>query len=183
MTCLLLWEAETIIVRSMENSHPDGWCQYLDERFQIPIKQLSIILWAGSGLPVFLGLRGNIWRPKGREYNYWAWQKSNNKWNTHRSHQNYKTQEFCIPSPFPPMQGREIVLPLSHVFPFTSVSKTIQAIHSDYSFLVYSSWHLLASLFENVKHHEIELWAIWPSVTNQGLCYLAYKSHRRHDRS
>ena len=65
MTCLLLWEAETIIVRSVEISHPDGWCQYLDECFQIPIKQLSIILWAGSGLPVFLGLRGNIWRPKG----------------------------------------------------------------------------------------------------------------------
>lgn len=104
MTFLLLQEAETIIVRSMEISHPDGWCQYLDECFQIPIKQLSIILWAGPGLPVFLGLRGNIWRPKGREYNYWAWQKSNNKWNIYRSHQYYKTWESWVPSP-PPVTG------------------------------------------------------------------------------
>lgn len=74
-------EAETIIVRSREVSH--WWLmQYLDECLQIPIKQLSIILGAGPGLPVFLGLRGDVWRPKGREYNYWAWQKSDNKWNT-----------------------------------------------------------------------------------------------------
>lgn len=141
MTCLLLWEAETIIVRSMEISHPDGWCQYLDECFQIPIKQLSIILWAGSGLPVFLGLRGNIWRPKGREYNYWAWQKSNNRRNTHRSHQNYKTQEFRVPSPPSPSGKR--VLPLSYVFTFIFASQTIQAIHPDHSFLACGSPHLL----------------------------------------
>lgn len=147
MTCLLLWEAETIIARSVEISHPDGWCQYLDECFQIPIKQLSIILWAGSGLPVFLGLRGNVWRPKGREYNYWAWQKSKNKWNTHRSHHNCKTRILMFP-PHPYPRGK-------HFFPFPIYllllmwSKTIQTIRSEYSFLVCRIWHLSASLFKN----------------------------------
>lgn len=182
MTCLLLWEAETIIVRSTESSHPDGWCQYLDECFQIPIKQLSIILWAGSGLPVFLGLRGNIWRPKGREYNYWAWQKSNNKWNTHRSHQNYKTEKFCVLST-PPPTGENSPSPFLCIYFYLHIKKTIRVFHSDYSSLVCCSWHLFASLFKSEKHHHIEPRAIWPSVTNQDLCNLAYKSKRRHERS
>lgn len=117
MTCLLLWEAETIIGRSVEISHPDGWCQYLDECFQIPIKQLSIILWAGSGLPVFLGLRGNIWRPKGREYDYWAWQKSNNEWNTHRSQQNHKTGFLVCPLHLtPPPMGEKSPSPFPFIY-------------------------------------------------------------------
>lgn len=180
MTCLLLWEAETIIVRSMEISHPDGWSQYLDECFQIPIKQLSIILWAGSGLPVFLGLRGNIWRPKGREYNYWAWQKSNNKRNTHRSRQNYKTQILCS---FPtPTHGENTLSPSLLIYFYLRI-KIIQAIHSDHFFHVCCSWHLFASLCKNEEHHQREWGTIWPSVTNQDLCCLAYKPHRRQDGS
>lgn len=146
MTCLLWWEAETIIVRSVEISHPDGWCQYLDECFQIPIKQLSIILWAGSGLPVFLGLRGNIWRPKGREYNYWAWQKSNNKWNTHRSHQNHKTELLCALST--PTHGGKGPFPFPIYLLLLMCSKTIHTIHSDDPFFVHCIWHLFASLFK-----------------------------------
>lgn len=159
MTCLLWWEAETIIVRSVEISHPDGWCQYLDECFQIPIKQLSIILWAGSGLPVFLGLRGNIWRPKGREYNYWAWQKSNNKWNTHRSHQNHKTGiPMC---PLHPHPWGKRALPLSHLFTSTYVLKN----STNYSF----RWPLFLYIVYDIcllVCLKLELWAIWPSVTN-----------------
>lgn len=101
-------EAETIIVRSREVSH--WWLmQYLDECLQIPIKQLSIILGAGPGLPVFLGLRGDVWRPKGREYNYWAWQKSDDKWNTLRSYQNNKARGSWIPSP--PHPGENTPIP------------------------------------------------------------------------
>lgn len=134
MTCLLLWEAETIIVRSVEISHPDGWCQYLDECFQIPIKQLSIILWAGSGLPVFLGLRGNIWRPKrgniitehGRNQTINETPIGHIKITKHRN--------SCVPSP--PLPTEENSPPLSHLFTFSYISKPIPAIQSDYSFLV-----------------------------------------------
>lgn len=134
MTCLLLWEAETIIVRSGEISHPDGWCQYLDECFQIPIKQLSIILWAGSGLPVFLGLRGNIWRPKrgniitehGRNQTINETPIGHIKITKHRN--------SCVPSP--PLPTEENSPPLSHLFTFSYISKPIPAIQSDYSFLV-----------------------------------------------
>lgn len=160
MTCLLLWEAETIIVRSVEISHSDGWCQYLDECFQIPIKQLSIILWAGSGLPVFLGLRGNIWRPKGREYNYWARQKSNNKLNTHRSHQNQTNRNSCVPSPPPPM-GENSPSPLSHLFTFTYVIKN----YTNHTFRLPLFLHAVYDICLLVCL-KMGLWAIWPSVTN-----------------
>lgn len=44
MICLSFCEVVTIIVRGVDISHWGGWCQYLDERLQITIKQLSTIL-------------------------------------------------------------------------------------------------------------------------------------------
>lgn len=85
MTCLLDRRLRPLEWEAWRSATRWWWrlvVLYLDECLQIPIKQLSIILGAGPGPPVFLGLRGDVWRPKGREHDYWAWQKSDNWWNT-----------------------------------------------------------------------------------------------------
>ena len=155
MTCLLLWEAETIIVRSVEISHPDGWCQYLDECFQIPIKQLSIILWAGSGLPVFLGLRGNIWRPKrgniitehGRNQTTNETPIGHIKITRHRN--------SCVPSPLPlpPMEENSPI-----PFPFIYFNLCIKT-HTSYLFTVFFScnWHLFVLKMVSITKRNCKL--------------------------
>lgn len=180
MTCLLLWEAETIIVRSVEISHPDGWCQYLDECFQIPIKQLSIILWAGSGLPVFLGLRGNIWRPKGGNIitEHGRNQTTNETPIGHIKITRHRNS--CVPSP-PPLPPMEENSPFP--FPFIYFDLCIKT-YTSYLVTVFFSCNRHSFVcFKNGKHHQMKLQALRPSIINQHLCYSTCKSHKKYNMS